>query len=42
MAGKLPGCWATENVAENTAERKNRNLNIIEDLLMITMLGIVF
>jgi len=42
MAGRLPGCWAKENVGHNTAETKNRNLTIIEYLLMITMLGIVF
>jgi hypothetical protein len=41
MAGKLPGCWATEKVEQNTTEAKNRNLTIIENLLMITMLGIV-
>jgi len=42
MAGRLPGCWAKENVEQNKAETKNRNLTIIENLLMITMLGIVF
>jgi hypothetical protein len=42
MAGSFAGCWAKENVEQNRAETKNRNLTIIEYLLMITMLGIVF
>jgi hypothetical protein len=41
MAGKFVGCWANESDGENTKETKNRNLIIIEYLLMITMLGIV-
>jgi hypothetical protein len=42
MAGSFAGCWAKENVEQNRADTKNRNLTIIEYLLMITMLGIVF